>query len=321
MNAVGSREIKPHKTFEEQLQLLKARGLLIGDDPLAMATLERQGYYRLSGYFYPLRKTWPPGKPGRQDDFVEGASLELVVALAEFDKRLRLLALYAIETIEVAVRVAVAHHLGRFDPEAHLKPKLLDGRFTQPGRGGAPSSYDQWLQRFEHLCETSKEEFIAHHRAAYEGHMPIWVSAEAWDFGLLSRFIAGLQFRDRHAIAAKCGAPDGEILRSWMRSFNFVRNVAAHHARLWNRITPEIPALPPLERCRWLAVLHQDEQARRRLFGALTCMQWMLRTIAPQSCWHEWVQQHISTFPQTELLSIRAAGFPLGWQELAVWQR
>jgi abortive infection bacteriophage resistance protein len=64
---------------------------------------------------------------------VDGASLELVVALAEFDKGLRLLALYALETIEVAVRVTVAHHLGRFDPQAHLNPKLFCAQ-----RGGAP---------------------------------------------------------------------------------------------------------------------------------------------------------------------------------------
>ncbi len=319
MNAATTRELKPHKTFEVQLELLKSRGLAIGNEQCAIAALERQGYYRLSGYFYALRRTRPPGQPGQEDTFVDGASLALVVALAEFDKGLRLLALYALETIEVAVRVTVAHHLGRLDPQAHLNPKFLDGRFTQPGRWGAPSQHAQWVERFEHLCSTSKEEFVEHHRAAYGGQMPIWVSTEVWDFGLLSRFVAGLQFRDRNAVATRCGVADGEILRSWMRSFNFVRNVAAHHARLWNRITPEIPALPALERCRGLEVLHRDGQALRKLFGTLTCMQWMLRTIAPQSPWHGWLKQHMATFPATELLSIHAAGFPHDWQELPVW--
>jgi abortive infection bacteriophage resistance protein len=136
MNAARPRQLKPHKTFQEQLELLRGRGLEIGEETAALASLERLGYYRLSGYFYPLRKTKPVGQNGRLDDFVEGASLDLVIQLADFDKKLRLLAMYAVETIEVAVRVAVAHRLGRVQVEAHKHPALLDGRFTSPPRNG-----------------------------------------------------------------------------------------------------------------------------------------------------------------------------------------
>ena len=113
------RPLKTHKSFPEQLSVLRSRGLTIGNEPGALAALQRLGYYRLSGYFYPLRKTNPVGIPGRPDDFAEGASFELVLQLAEFDKKLRMLALDALETIEVALRVCIAHRLGRLDPEAH----------------------------------------------------------------------------------------------------------------------------------------------------------------------------------------------------------
>lgn len=319
MSPLSPRQLKPHKSFEEQLDVLQGRGLEIGNKATALASLERVGYYRLSGYFYPLRKTRPVGEKGRSDDFVEGASLDLVIQLADFDKKLRLLAMYAVETIEVAVRVAVAHRLGRLEVEAHRHPRLLDGRFTSRPRDGGPAPYDAWLQRFEELCAKSKEDFMNHHRAEYAGRMPIWVGIEVWDFGLLSRFFAGLKFRDKSAIAALYGLPDGEVLRSWIRTFNFVRNVAAHHARLWNRINTEIPMLPAVERCRWLEPLHRDPGSLRKLFGALTCMRFMLRTIAPDAIWHEQLKAHVATFPRTELLSIRAAGFPEGWDELPVW--
>ncbi len=159
--------------------MLRDRGLGIEDEPSALAALERIGYYRLSGYFYPLRKTKPVGESGRLDDFVDGATMDLVIQIADFDKKLRLLTLYAIETIEVSVRVAVAHHLGRVKSDAHRHPSLLDGRFTSPGRNGEPSDYDVWIDKFEQLCEKSKEDFIDHHNGNYSGQMPIWVAIEA----------------------------------------------------------------------------------------------------------------------------------------------
>jgi abortive infection bacteriophage resistance protein len=126
------RPLKPYLTPRDQLTQLKTRGLLISDDALALQALARYGYYRLSGYYYPLRKTNPVGIPGRQDSFVDGASFDLVVQLADFDKRLRLLAWDAIESIEIAVRVAIAQRLGKIDPLAHLNPDKLDGGFSKP---------------------------------------------------------------------------------------------------------------------------------------------------------------------------------------------
>ena len=121
-----SRALKPHLNFEQQLQRLKARGLQVTDDALALNHIERLGYCRISGYFYPMRKTKPYGEKGRLDQFEDGASLDLVIRLAEFDKQLRLIVLNSLETIEIAVRVAVAHRLGKLNAEAHLLSRFLD---------------------------------------------------------------------------------------------------------------------------------------------------------------------------------------------------
>lgn len=294
--------------------------MTIGDEDSALAVLQRFGYYRLSGYSYPLRKTKPVGEKGRLDSFVEGATLEQVIQIADFDKKLRLLTMYAIETIEVAIRVAVADHLGRVQIDAHMHPSLLDGRFTASGPNCEASAYELWVERFEDLLDKSKEDFTKHHNENYDGRMPIWVAIEVWDFGLLSRFFSGLKFRDKNAIALKFGITDGDVLKTWIRAFNFIRNVAAHHSRLWNRINTEIPGLPPLERCRWLEPLHKAPSSQRRLFGALTLMRFMLRTIHPHSDWPQQVKAHIATFPESDRISIKAAGFPEDWQSLPIWK-
>lgn len=314
------KPLKTHASYQQQLNKLRERGLIVGQEHEALAALERLGYYRLSGYFYPLRATKPFGEVGRLDTFQPDASFELVQALAEFDKRLRLLALYAIETIELAVRVAIAHHLGRLDPEAHLNPKLLDGRFTRQGPGREPSQHSKWLERYNKMLSDSKEDFALHHIKDYGGRLPIWVAIELWDFGMLSRFFAGMESRDRNRLASKFGAVDGEVLKSWLRTFNFVRNVAAHHSRLWNRRSPEIPVIPPIDRCRWLQPLHQNPDAASKLFGVLSCMLVLMKNVVPNSDWVKQLHLHLQTFPQHPLLSLQAAGFPNDWENQPLWQ-
>jgi abortive infection bacteriophage resistance protein len=313
------RPLKTYKSFREQLDLLRARGLSVSDEQAALAALQRLGYYRLSGYFYPLRKTNPAGEPGRLDEFVDGASFELVVQLAEFDKKLRMLVLDAIEVVEVALRVAMAYRLGKLHPEAHLRAECLDGRFTKGRSGEAESQHTQWLKRFDAAREKSRDEFVDHHRAKYNCRMPIWVAIEVWDFGMLSRLFAGLQSRDRNALAHAYGLGNGDVLRSWLRTFNFLRNVAAHHSRLWNRTFPEIPRLPAPERCRHLDFLRADPRALEKLFGALSCLRFLMQQIAPDSTWHRNLGAHVATFPVTPLVSVKSAGFPEGWSELPLW--
>ena len=151
--------------------------------------------------------------------------------------------------------------------------------------------------------------------------MPIWAAIELWDFGLLSRFYEGMQQRDRDAVAAKfVPRLEGPVLVNWLKMLNFVRNVAAHHSRLWNRNLPDLAKLPPLETCRLLQPLHESEFARRRIFGAFTCLRLLLRSIHPISDWPARVKALILSFPRTPLISIESAGFRPGWHDSEIWR-
>ncbi|WP_407947552.1 Abi family protein [Paraburkholderia polaris] len=146
----------------------------------------------------------------------------MAVDFYDFDRALRLLVLDAIERIEVAVRVDVAHLLGRRHRLAHECAVLLDARFQHAER----------LKRYnDGVQKKAKEDFVAHHIQRYAGRMPIWVATETWDFGLLSKFYAGMKYGDQGRIA-QCYGVDGPTLESRLRALNFVRNVSAHHSRL-----------------------------------------------------------------------------------------
>lgn len=104
-----------------------------GDDADASSVLERYGYYRLSGYWYPNRarpkppapRLDPDGREIRLDSFEPGTSLARVVSLYEFDHELRNRVGDTISMIETAFRFLVGHRLGRVDTFAHRKPEVL----------------------------------------------------------------------------------------------------------------------------------------------------------------------------------------------------
>ena len=103
-----------------------------------MDYLRRIGCYRLSAYWYPFPDTSLQQDPiskkltvVRSEQFIEGARFQDALDLYVFDKRLRLLLLDAIERIEIAVRVDIAHLLGEHDAFAHTNPALLHGNFTK----------------------------------------------------------------------------------------------------------------------------------------------------------------------------------------------
>lgn len=79
-------QTKAFKTVAEQINLLRGRGMCITDQARAERLLARLNYYRLSGYWYPMRR-FANGQA--QNEFVAAASFDLVVSLYEFDERLR----------------------------------------------------------------------------------------------------------------------------------------------------------------------------------------------------------------------------------------
>jgi abortive infection bacteriophage resistance protein len=198
----------------------------------------------------------------------------------------------------------------------------LDTKFctvTRPYTG--KTGYEEWSERLSAvLHKARKEDYVKHPDKNYGGKMPIWVVTEAWDFGLLSKFFAGMRYKDQLQIAAIYGLPDAKYMVSWLRSINFARDVSAHHSRLWNRNVPDTPSFPPTQPHHHLHHLVADSNAQTRIYGTLCVLRAMLSVIAPTNDWASRVKVHCLTFPQTPLLDISQAGFPVGWETKALWQ-
>ena len=95
---------KPAKDIEGLIDLCMKRGLEIQDQESAKSHLRHIGYFRLSGYMLPFKKS-----PGSTDNgFARGTDFSQIIKLYEFDRKLRSLTLMEIEKIEVLIRSAIS---------------------------------------------------------------------------------------------------------------------------------------------------------------------------------------------------------------------
>lgn len=319
---------KPYLTLDQQVALLVSRGMTITDVGKAKACLARIGYYRLSAYWYPFRKsqTVVDATSGRStttvlDDFKGDTDFPTIHGLYIFDKNLRLLVLDALERIEVAVRTDIALLLGRKDPWAHRNPRLLHGNFARrPKPGSANTRHQEWLNRQDKKFLDSREDFAKHFKTKYAGvHPPIWIDVELWDFGSLSHLFGGLTIADQDQIATAYGLPSGQILKTWLHCLNDVRNVCAHHSRLWNKPLVNQPTWPATGVTPMLDHVTVTPISPTRLYAALVILNWMLRVINPTSSWRTRLIAHADTMPVSKYLSLNSAGFPFTWKAEAIW--
>jgi len=316
---------KPHLSFSEQVDLLTQRGLSIGDRAGAAHLLGVIGYYRLSGYWYPYRRPLH-GRAGRDDRFVDGATFERVVRLYDMDRRLKLMVLDAIERVEVALRVKIGYTLGRRGAYAHLHPQNLDGQFTRSHGSQQRSTYDGWLQKILTAQARSSEDFVVHFQDKYGGRLPVWVLTEIMDFGSMTYLYQGLKSADRNEIARTLdildarGTGNGGALSNWMRVLNYVRNVCAHHSRLWNRNLVNQIAPRHLATIPSLAYLSQQRgDAHFRIYSTLCILAFLLSRIEPGSEWSVPVQRMLTEELPGCGRGLQELGFPADWAGHAPW--
>jgi abortive infection bacteriophage resistance protein len=289
---------KPAKTFEEQVQLLQSRGMIIGDVQEAIFYIQHLNYYRLSAYWLPFELDH------KNHQFEPDTKFEDVFKLYIFDRELRLLLLDGIERIEVSVRSQWAYQLAILhNPHAHLDSQLFDARYWQRD-----------LKALSQEVARSQETFIHHLQNTYNEQLPpVWAVCEVMSIGLLSRWYGSLKpYKTRSAIA-KVYQINDLVLASWIHHLSIVRNFCAHHSRLWNREFSITPALPKSKNN---AIASQLVLRSRNLYNTLVIVLYFMDTIAPSHHLRSRLLKLLSEHPER----LAAMGFPVDWQQMGIWQ-
>lgn len=291
---------KPAFTIAQQTAQLRARGMVIGDTPLAEHYLSQINYYRLTAYWLPFETDHTT------HTFQHGTSFEQVLDLYIFDRELRLLVLDAIERVEIAMHAQLSYQLGhRYGAHPHLNPALFKQAWDHAKNVGQ-------LQKDAH---DSKEAFIKHLLLKYaEPLPPIWAAVEIMTLGQLSKWYANLQSgADRNLVAHMYDCDEINLV-SFLHHLSTVRNLCAHHSRLWNR---EFIFTFKLPRQRPRALLSSfNTQQPRRIYNTLVMLVYLMNQIAPD---HHWRQRLIAMLNRRHIDPARM-GFPGDWKTRAIWR-
>lgn len=336
-NAANQQEKTPYKkrflTIDEQIDLLRSRGMEISDQDLthARGLLTRVGYYRLSGYWHIYRKP-KEGAHGLGDTFFSGVTLRQVEELYDFDRRLRVLVFDAIESIEVALRALIGHTLGVHGSMAHTDPTIFRKAFSRYDPHARlldsweTSNHCSWMKSSDAKTGRSKADFVKHFKRKYGLPLPVWVVTEVIDFSDLSKIYEGMLENDQRSVAEGIGAVDvdgkplTDSLRSWLRVLTFVRNACAHHSRLWNvNMVAQVALADPFPASlEHLAEL--DEKQHARVYQALALIAFLTEKINPNLRWKADLLSLLNDAPSVVDFA-RHMGFPAGWGQTALWSR
>jgi abortive infection bacteriophage resistance protein len=298
---------KTPKSFDEQLDLLIERGLLVSNRSEAIHYLAHINYYRLEAYWLPFEVSRDPHQ------FKDSASFDTVLNHYLFDRELRLHLLDAIERLEVSFRTQWAYHMSHaYGPHGYLVNK--QGLRKDERRFQRDTADIQ-----EHI-KRSDEVFIKHFRDTYDELLPpAWVSCEVISLGLLSRLYSNLRaYKVRRAIAATYQF-DESFLEGFLEHLTYVRNVCAHHSRLWNRhLTKKMP-LPKGKPLGLKDNIHIDDihQTEHKIYNTLVVIQHLMTVISPKSQWANSLNELIQQYD----IDSKRMGFPSGWKELPLWQQ
>jgi abortive infection bacteriophage resistance protein len=113
----------------------------------------------------------------------------------------------------------------------------------------------------------------------------------------MSKFFSGMAVADKERVAARFGVPQWDVMESWLRTLNYVRNVVAHHSRLWNRNVIDQPKLPrPGVRPEFDPLRYPEIISR--LYVVLCMLACLLRTVSPNSSWARRVRETAEAFPK-----------------------
>lgn len=256
---------KPFLQLDQQVELLRSRGLTISNDQYAKDVLEDSNYYRFSGYSLTLR---------RNDHFFAGVTFENIDAIYNFDQTLRSLLFQYLQIIEVRFKSVYAYEFAKiYGPTSYTDPANFKSRITDHEPITAQELEDL-LKKPQKMREKrlNDELFLKHYQGV--DLLPIWIFIELFTFGDLSRIFEASRDELRIAVSKhflknkplrkNYRSPKNVSYMEWnLRCLTTLRNFCAHGSRLFNRVFYRKPHLTAQE----LKLLINDDNTQSKLHG------------------------------------------------------
>lgn len=302
---------KVPRDIEGQIALLKERNLIIPDESKAAKVLANISYNRLSNYWYPLL-----AHPIEDEIFKDGANFENVFHTYQFDSELRVLVFYAIEQIEIAFRTQLIYHLS-IEHDSGFWYEDAEHFVSYP-------AYIAFLDKICKHVKRTKQVFIEKYKDKYNQYLPpSWKSFELISFTTLFGVYKNLKNTATKSRINQHFGLHHHIFTSWMNTLVYVRNICAHHSRLWNiilTITPKWLNVPCQE---WVSKWENTEMETNdkplKVYAVCCILVYLLDHINPYHKFRTRLFTLLDNFEED--IDIAQMGFPSDWKEEPLWSK
>jgi len=305
---------KPAYTIANQIALLKQRGMLFRNEADAPHCLKNISYYRLKGYWWDMQVDYT------LHTLKQNTYFEDILARYNFDRHLRLILFDAIERIEIALRAKMIYHLsvnygGLWYKDASLfeNTKITVNNITK-------TIHQNTLDDLQKEFDRSQEIFIKDQRKRYPNQdADAWKILEVASMGTLSKLYKNLkhQLPEKAIIAKEMGLNLHTELSSWLEAITYVRNIIAHHSRLWSRNMVK----KPIEQINnpvglWFSNPLTQVQTKKP-FLIISCLVYLCNQVTPN---HHIKKNIIDLFKSHPNIPIYKLGFLNQWYNEPIWK-
>lgn len=219
---------KIFKTLDEQIEILRSKGLIINDEYKAKEVLLRENYFFIGGYRHLLMKKYKDTK------FIDGATFEELHSIFLFDRELRNIIFKHILVIENNIKSMISYQLSRkygFKEKDYLNPL----NFTQD-KLKERQVYDVINKMKRQIRVNGRQHTATMHYMNNYGYIPMWILVKVLSFGIISELYSILKLEDQQGIADYYKL-DSESLSIYLSLLANYRNLCAHEDILYEHRT------------------------------------------------------------------------------------
>lgn len=279
----------------------------------AIEIFSRICYSRLKYYWRDLIDEETDG------EFIEGASSQTIIERYSFDHDFRMILFDAIETIEVALRAKIINHMSQ---AAGNGLWYLDSSLVEDQERHTDFVLDLKYE-FERSTEPFAKNYLSDHddwdSETIEGDNPdAWLIIEVASFGTLSKMYKNLksQLPQRSAIANDFGLYSAKDFSNWIEVVSLMRNIVAHHSRLWNRSLGKKISDPKGKRFPWLNG-ELTELQKKKPYAVACAIAYLCKAVNSQHGFTAALQNLCNEYPKIPLSKY---GFPVRWKTEPIWK-
>ncbi|WP_317164116.1 Abi family protein [Cryomorpha ignava] len=264
--------------------------------------LRNISYFRLQGFW------WEFHIDKENHKFRAGIRFETIINLYTFDSKFRLILFDALERIEVAIRTKLVYY---------LSIELGQWWIENESNFYSKEFHQESLSEIDKELSRTKEIFIKSHYRKYGDNYrpPAYKTLEIVSFGCLSKLYSNLNhtIKAKDRIAKEFNLPNHHFLRSWLKTFNIVRNIITHHSRIWNRNIDSPPRL-----------LYKTEydfiDSPKNENSMYHCMSYILYILNKVSAGHGIKERIIILIEDSDFINLTEMGIPDDWRDQNIWK-